>query len=171
MSTGPLLRRQPAGIEARQHQMAATERQSNYDRNVMEPLFEILNLFRDKCVMCFMLHKDEWKYHESDRCRGDLGTNYNDKEYSRFRSSAIKLPSGWCYGCLIYQVCLLIFLIFVVLIVLRGTRDTLMLVGFQIVFGGVLSYGYCIYLLNWTCRVLLSPQILMLRTLYNYARG
>jgi len=102
-SVFPSLRRQPAGIEARQHQIAATERQTEFDAKVMEPIVQMLNFFRDKCVMCFMLQKEDWKGHDSDKCRGQLANTCNDKAYGPFRKCAMRLPTGWCFYCLLPQ--------------------------------------------------------------------
>lgn len=111
----PVLRRriiQPAGIQARQHQIVALERVTDYETNVMIPITKALDFFRSKCVMCCLYKKDEWLYHESDNCRNPNGTNFADPLYKGFRTSAITLPTGWCYGCLIPQVLCPLFFIF-----------------------------------------------------------
>jgi len=96
--------RHPAGIQARQDQLAAVERGDDFQEKVVVPLIEAVTIFQDKCVMCWMYRKTAWTGHTSDNCPGGVGTNRGDPEYSIFRESAFKLPPGWCYPCLIHQV-------------------------------------------------------------------
>lgn len=96
---------QPVGIQAQQHQIAALEHVTYYDVNVMIPIAKALDFFCTKCVMCCFYKKEEWRYHELDNCRGQNGTNFRDPMYKTFRTSTITLPPGWCYGCLVPQVC------------------------------------------------------------------
>ena len=92
------------GILARQDHHGALERSKNYKNKVVNPILSAFQIFQDKCVMCWMNGEKSWVDHASDNCQKRTGTHYGDKEYVSFRSSAFKLPAGWCYSCLIKQV-------------------------------------------------------------------
>lgn len=99
----------PAGIVARQHQLAAHQLVAEYDANVIKPIVRALDILCKGCVMCWMNQKNEWRNHLSDNCTRCIGTNYGDPEFSAFRSNAIRLPVGWCYSCLVSQVSLWVY--------------------------------------------------------------
>jgi hypothetical protein len=93
----------PAGIQARQHRIAADERQKEYDLKVIQPVIGAVTLFQDKCVMCWMEREKDWDSHLCDNCPRKRGTNIGDPKYAVFRKDAFKLPNGWCFPCLIHQ--------------------------------------------------------------------
>ena len=80
-----------------------------YTLKVVEPITRALNILSDKCVMCWMNKKNDWKDHLSDSCPRRTATNYGDPEYVLFRSNAFKLPNGWCFMCLTHQASYLFF--------------------------------------------------------------
>ena len=92
------------GIETRHRQIAEQERSKEFQTKVHEPLIQAMNFLRDKCVICLMYGKSGWVEHSSDNCKGSVATNSEDPEFSLFRSTAIRLPKGWCYSCLLHQV-------------------------------------------------------------------
>lgn len=96
--------RHPAGIQARQDQLAAHQRNNEFETKVAGCLVVILTYLVDKCIMCLMTGKNDWEKHKSDDCTKGTGTNRGDPDFTSFRKIAIRLPVGWCYGCLLHQV-------------------------------------------------------------------
>ena len=94
----------PAGIQARHHQLAAQQRVHDFNTNIANLIIHAMNTLGSKCIMCWMYHKPDWQGHSSDDCPKRIGTHYGDLAYRTFRSTAIRLPDGWCFSCLIHQV-------------------------------------------------------------------
>ena len=103
--------RHPAGISARQDQLGAHQRERDFKTKVLDPLFAAVEFFYDKCIICFMCRNDEWVTHISDNCTLGVATNKGDAHFPSFRKNAIRLGQGWCFGCLINQVRLYIYII------------------------------------------------------------
>jgi hypothetical protein len=94
----------PANIQSRHHHIAATQRTSAYNTEVVDRMLQAFRFFEDKCIICWMQKKNDHDEHVSDRCRGVIGNRENDKEYEPFRKKFIELTPGWCFFCLIHQV-------------------------------------------------------------------
>ena len=102
----------PSGIQARHDQLSAYERNEAFDVNVVKPVIKAVTFLRNRCVMCWVHQRtEEWQLHPSDNCPYGVGTNKGDSGFSLFRSTAIRLPVGWCFFCLIHQVSLYFVLI------------------------------------------------------------
>ena len=105
---------QPAGISARIHKLAATEEQRNFDSRVVDPLFRAVDIFKDKCAICWMLRREGWHLHISDRCTSGCGTYRDDPQFKAFRDAPFTLETGWCFSCLIHQVGSLFYLFYLI---------------------------------------------------------
>lgn len=100
----PVTRRtNPANIQSRHHQLAATQRCNIYDKEVVHRTIQAFKFFEDKCIVCWMQRKDEYDEHASDNCRGTVGNRANDESYEPFRKNCVRLPNKWCYLCLLHQ--------------------------------------------------------------------
>jgi hypothetical protein len=99
----------PAGIQTRQHQIAAQARINDFNTKVDQPIIDAVNFLHDKCVMCWMNSKSGWERHASDDCGNRIGTHKGDQDFVSFRKSAIRLEPGWCFSCLIHQVFFFLF--------------------------------------------------------------
>ena len=95
----------PAGIQARQHQLAAQERLQEFKTKIDQPAIKALSFLQDKCIMCRLTGQEDWQEHSSDNCPARTATNYGDPAFKEFRNGAFRLPGGWCFSCLIHQVC------------------------------------------------------------------
>ena len=90
---------QPAGITARHHQLSAKQCDEEYCTQIVEPTLQAF-----EGVLCVgWPGKITGNVHNLDNCPRGVGTNKTDKFYTAF-CSKIRLPQGWCWSCMAYQV-------------------------------------------------------------------